>query len=79
MDFKPSDYDRCPACRKKVKNMLLDGGKVLILPNFQIVCSKCGNVFILKSLLVDLAKQASSPIVRPNAPEVGMLQRGGKV
>ncbi len=52
MSIMATEYDRCPACRKKVRKMSLfkEGKMMCILPGV-IVCERCGNLFVLKSTI----------------------------
>lgn len=74
MDLNPTQYDRCPACRKKVRNMVESGGKVMIMGGGVIICPRCGNLFMLKSVVDIAMKQASSPILQPGAEEMNLLK-----
>jgi len=74
MELKPTQYDRCPACRKKVSNMVASGGKVMVMGGGVIVCPKCGNLFMLKSVVDIAMKQASSPILQPGTDGMNLLK-----
>lgn len=65
-----TEFDRCPACNKKVMNMV-KSGKVLTF-GVGVVCNKCGNIFVLKRTLDDLLKRSESMIVLPG--QKGLLR-----
>ena len=79
MDLKSTQYDRCPACHKKVRNMVESGGKVMMMGGGVIVCPNCGNLFMLKSLVDIAMKQASSPILQPGAEDESLVNVGGRL
>ncbi len=66
MNIAITDFDRCPACRKKCRTMLEELGNVLIRTKTgEVICIKCGSVFVPKSWITDIVKQAKSPIIQP--------------
>lgn len=74
MELKPTQFDRCPACRKKVQNMVESGGRVIVMGGGVIVCPKCGNLFMLKSVVDIAMKQAQSPILQPGDEGMNLVK-----
>jgi YgiT-type zinc finger domain-containing protein len=69
-----ADYDDCPVCHKTLKEIDKEhDGMILMLPGGPIiVCSRCGNVFFLRSKIKhvfdQLKKAKESVIVDPSSP-----------
>lgn len=75
-----ADYDECPACKKTVAQMHKENDDMLLmLPGGPIIiCSRCGNVFFLKSQIKhtyeSIQKAMQSRIVDPNSPAGRAIQ-----
>jgi len=72
-----TEYDRCPACKKKWINLVKEiGKKILRTPAGAIVCPKCGCLSIPKSQIPAMMAKIDSPIILPGDPGTGILKGG---
>jgi hypothetical protein len=65
MELKITEYDRCPACKKKTLILSKERGGVLRATCGAVVC-KCGCHYMPQSLIDMCIKQAESPIIHPD-------------
>ena len=74
MSIPISEYDRCPACKKKTINLLKEReGKMLMSQDGAFICS-CGNHYTPKSMVGIMLERASSPIIRPDQIKSNIIQ-----
>jgi uncharacterized protein with PIN domain len=70
-----TEYDRCPACGKKLANTLKEQGGILRDKNTGVcVCMKCGCHFTPRSQVQEMIRQAKSPIIQPGSAQGRMVK-----
>ncbi len=69
-----SKHDRCPACGKKLVNLLRERDNILLLaPCSAIICS-CGNHYEPKQLIEAKLKRSQSKIIPPDGDALNLVR-----
>jgi hypothetical protein len=73
-DIKITDFDRCPACHKRLVNLLKDRENLLLLaPCGAIICS-CGCHYEPKALIEAKIKQSHSKIIPADGNAMNLVR-----
>jgi len=74
VNIQLTEFDRCPACKKKLINLQKERVGFLRASCGAIVCSKCGCHFFPKSMVEAALRQAKSPILAPTGQDMQLVK-----
>ena len=73
-EIQISQFDRCPACGRKVLKLVQERGGILRGPCGCIIC-RCGNCFFTRAMIDQTLQQAQSPIIQPDGNSMKFVRK----